>query len=148
MIEATKRKLDGLGDISDLLKDLKEPKEAMEIRVKILAEDVQAEGATITAAFKEWIDQGAGNNIAWELEQENYEGWRVKIAEQDGNQGWLLLRPSLHDPDIVINVESEEQGGMAVHLQHLLHFFKLHPEFHASVSAVEEYVAKNTLKHA
>ena len=149
VIEAIKRKLDGLGDISDLLKDLKEPKEAMEIRVKILADDVQAEGAKITAAFKQWLDQGAeNNNNNWELEKENYEGWRVKIAEQDGNQGWLLLRPSLHDPDIVINVESEEYGGMAVHLKHLLQFFKSHPEFHASVSAVEDYVAKNTPQHA
>jgi hypothetical protein len=101
------------------------------------------------------------------MEQENYEGWRVRVAEGDGKEGWILLRPSLHDPgvhqwwrvqawwgtgppmwisrlclcshmrpthppaspvsDVVLNVESEVQGGMRAILQHLLEFFKAHP---------------------
>lgn len=34
----------------------------------------------------------------WQLEKENYEGWRVKVDEGDSSEGWILLRPSLHDP--------------------------------------------------
>lgn len=41
---------------------------------------------------------GCGGASHWRLEQENYEGWRVRVDEGDGKEGWLLLRPSLHDP--------------------------------------------------
>lgn len=144
VIEAVKRKLEGQSDIDTLLNELKEPQEAMEIRVKILNhDDIQGEGAKVTAAFKEWIDAGAGNTKSWSLEPENYEGWRVSIDEGNGNKGWLLLRPSLHDPDIVINVESEMTGGMAIHLKTLLKFFDENPAFNVSTSQVESYVSNN-----
>jgi hypothetical protein len=70
----------------------------MEIRVKILAEDVRSEAARVTAAFKEWMDAGAGGATHWRMEEENYEGWRVKVQEGPGMEGWVLVRPSLHDP--------------------------------------------------
>lgn len=144
VIEAVKRKLDGQSDIDELLKELKEPQEAMEIRVKIMnQDDIQGEGAKVTAAFKEWVDAGAGDTSTWSLEAENYEGWRVSIDEGHGNKGWLLVRPSLHDPDIVINVESEMAGGMAIHLDTLLKFFGANPDFKVSTKLVESYVSEN-----
>lgn len=88
----------GGGDVSELLAGLTEPVEAMEIRVKIKADDVAAEGAKVTAGFKEWMDAGAGGETRWRLEDENYEGWRVKVAEEGRKEGWVLVRPSLHDP--------------------------------------------------
>jgi hypothetical protein len=42
--------------------------------------------------------------------------------------------------DIVINVESEVQGGMRDILQHLLEFFKAHPEYDVCTGLVEDYV--------
>ena len=36
---------------------------------------------------------------------------QVTIDEGDGKMGWLLLRASLHDPLLVLNVESELEGG-------------------------------------
>lgn len=141
VIEAARRKIEGIGSVSSLLEDLKEPVEAMEIRVKILAEDVAAEGQKITADFKDWLDAGAGGYSDWLLEAENYEGWRVRIKEESGKEGWLLLRPSLHDPDIVINVESESDGGMKVSIAHLLNFFALHPEYHVSTKLLEDYIS-------
>ena len=42
--------------------------------------------------------------------------------------------------DIVLNVESEHQGGMRVILQHMLEFFKEHPEFQVCTAKVEDYV--------
>lgn len=143
VIEAVRRRIEGEPDISVLLEDLQEAKEAMEIRVKILADDVQSEGIKITEAFKEWLDAGAGGNEKWTLEPENYEGWRVNIAEDSGTYGWLLLRPSLHDPDIVINVESEQDGGMVTHLQHLLSFFNQHT-FNVSTDLVTTYISDNS----
>jgi len=139
VIEAVRRRLAGQGDISELLKDLREPVEAMEIRVKIKAADVAAEGAKVTAGFKEWMDNGAGGNERWTLEEENYEGWRVKVDEGDAKEGWILVRLSLHDPDIVINVESEQNGGMRTILRHLLEFFKAYPDFDICTGLVEDY---------
>jgi phosphomannomutase len=141
VIEAVRRRLAGQGDISELLKELREPVEAMEIRVKIKAADITAEGAKVTAAFKEWMDNGAGGNKRWVLEDENYEGWRVKVDEGDGKEGWILVRPSLHDPDIVMNVESEQNGGMRQILLHFLEFFKAYPnDFDVCTGLVEDYV--------
>lgn len=140
VIEAVRRQLEGAGDIGELLADLREPVEAMEIRVAIKAEDARAEGERVTAAFKEWVDAGCGGNDSWQLEAENYEGWRIKVAEEGGKEGWILLRPSLHDPDVVLNVESEHEGGMRSILQHMLVFFMEHPEFEVSTAKVEEYV--------
>ena len=35
----------------------------------------------------------------------------MTVDEGDGKMGWLLLRASLHDPLLVLNVESELDGG-------------------------------------
>jgi hypothetical protein len=91
VIESVKRRLEGGDDIAELLASLKEPKEAMEIRIKILADDVRSEGDAVTAAFKEWVE-GGNAPATWTMEAENYEGWRVAIDEGDGNSGWLLVR--------------------------------------------------------
>jgi len=42
--------------------------------------------------------------------------------------------------DIVINVESEQKGGMRSILLHLLEFFKAHPEYEVCTGLVEDYV--------
>lgn len=57
------------------------------------------------------VQDGAGGQSNWSLEPVNYEGWRVAVDEGDGHRGWLLLRQSLHDPLLVLNVESDKQGG-------------------------------------
>ena len=37
----------------------------------------------------------------------------MNVAEGGGRAGWWLLRQSLHDPLLVLNVESEAAGGVA-----------------------------------
>ena len=54
---------------------------------------------------------GAGGAEGWQLEAENHEGWRVAVDEGEGRKGWLLLRASLHDPLLVLNVESDIENG-------------------------------------
>ena len=46
--------------------------------------------------------------------QENYEGWRARVAEPGGGRGWALLRGSLHDPLLVLNAESSLANGGVV----------------------------------
>lgn len=68
-------------------------------------------GAQVLQSFHTWVEQGAGATQAWSLEPVNYEGWRVNIDEGEGRKGWLLLRQSLHDPLLVLNIESDTSGG-------------------------------------
>lgn len=70
------------------------------------------DGQRVLDAFKSWVDAGAGGASGWALERENHEGWRVAVDEGSGQQGWLLLRASLHDPLLVLNVESDVNGGV------------------------------------
>ena len=35
----------------------------------------------------------------------------MSVDEGEGKQGWLLLRASLHDPLLVLNVESDKPEG-------------------------------------
>ena len=42
---------------------------------------------------------------------ENYEGVRVNLDRDHGN-GWFLLRLSLHDPLLPLNIESNSPGGL------------------------------------
>ena len=44
--------------------------------------------------------------------EDNYEGLRVCVDEGNGKQGWFLLRCSLHDPVMVLNFESQVEGGV------------------------------------
>jgi hypothetical protein len=48
----------------------------------------------------------------------------VRIAFDDEEvKGWVLLRKSLHDPVMPMNVESKEPGGTDVILKRLEPFF-------------------------
>ena len=49
----------------------------------------------------------------------NYEGVRVNVG-----QGWFLLRLSLHDPILPLNVESDEEGGLRPIVEELYDFLK------------------------
>lgn len=60
----------------------------------------------------------------WSLEAVNYEGWRVNVDEGEGKRGWVLLRQSLHDPLLVLNVESEVEGGANKLAQQVLCFLE------------------------
>ena len=75
------------------------------------SEDFKADGQKILADFHDWVRGGASGAEGWTLEKENHEGWRVSIEEGEGKRGWALLRASLHDPLLVLNVESDVRGG-------------------------------------
>ena len=74
-------------------------------------ENFKDEGARILGAFRGWVEEGASGASGWTMEADNHEGWRVSVDEGEGKQGWLLLRASLHDPLLVLNVESDVTGG-------------------------------------
>lgn len=87
--------------IDDLIKNLKEPAESMEIRVPILLDDFKEYGEMVIAQLTEYAEKREG----WQVEKENYEGVRINV---DG--GWFLLRLSVHDPILPLNLENDNAG--------------------------------------
>ena len=88
--------------LDDLIVNLRQPAEAREIRIKIKdMDDVKAYGKKVLAAFEERA-KAKGLTIA----EPSYEGVRIVF---DG--GWALLRMSLHDPNMPLNIEADAAGG-------------------------------------
>ena len=91
--------------IEDLLADLGEPAEAKEFRLDLKAEDFASYADGVLTALQEKI--GSGSVPGMTLEEPNYEGVRVNCEN-----GWFLIRKSLHDPLMPLNIESDVAGGV------------------------------------
>ncbi len=93
--------------LASLIEGLKEPAESAEIRFHVgEVEDLQSNGDRILGELQAKAESIPG----WSLEKENYEGVRVNCDAEHGN-GWLLLRKSLHEPIMPLNIESDSEGG-------------------------------------
>ena len=101
LIAAAKARAEGR-TLDDLIANLRHPAEAREIRIKILGQsDPKAYGQEVLAAFEARAKE-KGLTIA----SPSYEGVRIVF---DG--GWALLRMSLHDPNMPLNIEADAAGG-------------------------------------
>ncbi|MBC1488414.1 phosphomannomutase/phosphoglucomutase [Listeria sp. FSL L7-1485] len=105
-------------DLADLIADLKEPAESEEIRLSITANDFKAYGQEVLTDFQKFVE--ADNDMS--LEPENLEGIRVNTSGALG-EGWFLLRMSLHEPVMPMNLESDEVGGILKVKERLAGFF-------------------------
>ena len=97
--------------ISSMIADLKNPAEAREIRMKLSADDF----ASYADGVLEGLEKFAASDDApaMSVVSPNYEG--VRVSYDDGEvQGWFLLRKSLHEPLMPMNVEAEQEGGCDV----------------------------------
>lgn len=92
--------------IDELISELKHPLEAKEVRLPILCDDFQDYGSDVLNSVIAYADSCPFFLPA----DDNHEGIRVSFDAEHGN-GWFLLRQSLHDPILPINVESKEAGG-------------------------------------
>ncbi|MBO7355531.1 MAG: phosphomannomutase/phosphoglucomutase [Lachnospiraceae bacterium] len=93
--------------LASLIEGLKEPAESAELRFHVgEVDDLQANGDRILKNLQDSAEKVPG----WSLEKENYEGVRVNCDADHGN-GWLLLRKSLHEPIMPLNIESDSEGG-------------------------------------
>ena len=104
LIAAAKAHAEGK-TLGDLIKDLRHPAEEREIRIKITGtDDVKAYGRDVLAAFEQRA-KDRGLPIA----SPSYEGVRLIFPG-----GWALLRMSLHDPNMPLNIEADAAGGADV----------------------------------
>ena len=57
----------------------------------------------------------------WHIAPDNREGVRINFDLQEGlDNGWALLRLSVHDPVLPLNAESDVAGGVRSMLEQLL----------------------------
>ncbi len=106
-------------ELDELTASLKEPLESREIRYKITENDFKSCGERIIAELTDYAERQDGWNVA----DDNREGIRVSFDKNNGD-GWFLLRLSVHDPIMPLNVESDSKGGVDVILDKLYGFLK------------------------
>lgn len=104
LIKIATLKAAGTGTIDELIKELPEPAESTEFRMQINTADFSVYGEQVLDAFQIF----APNQPQWQLTPNNHEGVHVTTAH-----GWILMRKSLHDPQLAINIESNLQGDLA-----------------------------------
>lgn len=104
-------------DISDLISTLVEPKDEVAIRVKIALDEFADYGKNVLKTFEDLVV----SDSRFEVVSPNHEGIRVNY-NMDGSTGWILVRMSLHDPVIPINMESETEGGCDVAFKFIKEF--------------------------
>ncbi|HRX07943.1 MAG TPA: phosphomannomutase/phosphoglucomutase [Candidatus Limiplasma sp.] len=109
--------------LSSIINSLREPLESAEYRLKILVPDFRKAGEAVIETVLEQAAYRSDCHIA----PDNREGVRISFDLFNGtNNGWLLLRLSVHDPVMPLNVESDEQGGNQVMLQALYDMLQPH----------------------
>lgn len=119
--------------ISDLIADLKEPAESEEFRLNIGVEDFKAYGNKVIEDLTAYAKQDRSFLIA----PDNHEGIRVSFDKEHGD-GWFLVRLSLHDPLIPVNVESDEKGGVRIITEKLYAFLKQYDQL--DLTPIENYL--------
>lgn len=118
LIKAAQLKREGKA-LGDLIADLQEPAEEAEYRLKILPENFREVGEQIIADLEQLIS----SSDDYELAMDSAEGVRATKTDVDG---WFLLRLSVHDPVMPLNIESNTPGGVANILRDLKAFFRVY----------------------
>jgi len=106
LVEAAKLNAAGK-TLTNLIEKLKQPLESKEFRYSIIDEDFGNYGKMVLAELTAKVAEVEG----WEIVSPNYEGIRVRCTNDD-ERGWFLLRMSLHDPVMPLNIESEVVNGV------------------------------------
>ncbi len=88
--------------LDSVIEDLQDPADEKEVRIPITAADFASYGDKVLADLKAFAENSEGLS----LEEPNYEGVRINYGD-----GWCLLRKSLHDPILPLNMASDSSGG-------------------------------------
>lgn len=116
LIAAAKAKQNGRA-FGDLIKTLGYPAESVEYRLRIKTEDFHTYGEKVLQVFTQRAETAGLKFVS-----PSYEGVRIVFAN-----GWALLRMSLHDPNLPLNIEGKEVGEckkIAAQVKNLLRGFE------------------------
>ena len=115
IVRAMKLKREG-STLGSLIADLKEPVESAELRMNIVSEDFRETGKVAIQLVLDYANAAE----TWHIAPDNREGVRISFDLDGGmDNGWFLLRLSVHDPVLPLNVESDVTGGVKQMLQSL-----------------------------
>lgn len=128
VIKAALLKEKGLG-ISSLIEDLEEPLESVEYRLPLTSDNFATYGDGIIEDLSQAAKNGELSDTT--LVEPNYEGVRINFNSEEEN-GWMLLRKSLHDPIMPMNIESNVSGGADKIKEKLLTFLEKYNELDIS----------------
>ncbi|HGZ4983276.1 TPA: phosphomannomutase/phosphoglucomutase, partial [Enterococcus faecium] len=104
--------------LDEQIKELKQPVEVQEIRLKLFSDEPREQGNKILEEMKRLLEEEKGMNF----DPENEEGIRYDLEEPYGN-GWFLIRLSLHEPLLVLQIENDEFGKNKLALVKLAKLF-------------------------
>lgn len=116
--------------LRSLIDGLKEPAESREFRMNLLPDDFKPCGQKIITQLTGY----AAGQEGWTVAPNNYEGVRVNLDKAHGD-GWFLLRLSLHDPLMPLNIESDSTGGVRAIASALYEYLRTFPELDTSSMA-------------
>ena len=92
--------------IESLIETMQDPADEKEVRIPIHTADFGAYGDQVLTDLQAFVTSGKGRTLGLSLQEPNYEGVRINFPK-----GWCLLRKSLHDPILPMNMASDEPGG-------------------------------------
>ncbi len=102
-------------NLENIISDLKLPAEEREVRFNITVPDFKEYGLKVISELEKF----ALSNPEFKVADDNREGIRVSTEN-----GWFLLRLSVHDPVMPMNFESNIKGGIDVDIAKIKDFFK------------------------
>ncbi len=105
--------------LESLIEELPKPTESREYRLKIKEDDFKPLGEKVISELEEYATQ----TDDWRIVKPNFEGVRISCTGEK-EQGWLLMRLSLHDPVIPVNIESDIKGGVKKIAARLVEFLE------------------------
>ena len=105
LVKAAQLRLEGR-PLKDLIAGLETPREEREVRLTFTMPNFADYGNMLIEKLTQFCERHDGVVPA----KRNYEGFRANLPYASG---WFLLRMSVHDPILVINMESDILGGVA-----------------------------------
>ena len=119
--------------LNSVIENMAQPKEAAELRMDILEKDFKTYGQSVI----DFIESFASKNEDWILADDSREGVRVNFSSPE-EDGWFVLRLSVHDPVLPLNIESNTIGGVK---KIALRLFQVVKKFDAlELSAFNKYL--------
>lgn len=118
--------------LESLTEKLSEPVESREVRIKITEKNFREYGEKVIADMFDF----AKKNKDFVVADDNHEGIRVSF-DKDNGDGWFLLRLSVHDPIMPLNIESDSVGGVDKIYKKILPFLE-------SCKGLDTYKEKTT----
>ena len=132
--EAMRLKQEGKA-LSSLISDLQEPKESVELRLPLSSDD----NVLLARRIIDRVTDYASSSPNWHIAPDNREGIRIHSDLDGGSEnGWFLLRLSVHDPVMPLNIESDVEGGVLQMARGLYQALKDEP--HVDLSALRHFI--------